>query len=196
MAKKTPKTAAGHKSPSQPRFDDKKYGKALFSATFDYNELSFARASETLGHGIRNVVTAAAFVALLALVVVLLVDEKPTVLVFVVFAVSLALVFATTRWDYLQMRYARRTTLAPTPPSEVRHVVVCEDSAHMENEAGPIGDFDLADLRTVRQNGDCVVAGFGEGRYIYVPRAALSENRFRELGRFLKTRLAAAGARG
>ena len=189
MAKKTPKTAAGHKSPSQPRFDDKKYGKALFSATFDYNELSF-------GHGIRNVVTAAAFVALLALVVVLLVDEKPTVLVFVVFAVSLALVFATTRWDYLQMRYARRTTLAPTPPSEVRHVVVCEDSAHMENEAGPIGDFDLADLRTVRQNGDCVVAGFGEGRYIYVPRAALSENRFRELGRFLKTRLAAAGARG
>lgn len=196
MAKKTPKTAAGRKSPSQPRFDDKKYGKALFSATFDYNELSFARASETLGHGIRNVVTAAAFVALLALVVVLLVDEKPTVLVFVVFAVSLALVFATTRWDYLQMRYARRTTLAPTPPSEVRHVVVCEDSAHMENEAGPIGDFDLADLRTVRQNGDCVVAGFGEGRYIYVPRAALSENRFRELGRFLKTRLPAAGARG
>ena len=192
MAKKTPKTAAGRKGPSQPRFDDKKYGKALFSATFDYNELSFARASETLGHGIRNVVTAAAFVALLALVVVLLVDEKPTVLVFVVFAVSLALVFATTRW----MRYARRTTLAPTPPSEVRHVVVCEDSAHMENEAGPIGDFDLADLRTVRQNGDCVVAGFCEGRYIYVPRAALSENRFRELGRFLKTRLAAAGARG
>ena len=138
---------------------------------------------------IRSVVTAAAFVALLALVVVLLVDNKPTALVFVTFGASLVLVFASTRWDRLQVFYARRTTLAAAPPSEQRHVAVCEDCVHVESEAGPIGDFDLSDLRTVRQNSDCIVAGFGDGRYSYVPRPALSENRFRELGRFLKGKL-------
>lgn len=195
MAKKASRANNGRKGSQQPRFDDKKYGKTLFSATFEYNELSFARAAETLGHGVRNALTAAAFVALLALIVVLLVDEKPTVLVAVVFVVSLALVYCTTRWDRLQIRYARRTTLELTPPAEVRHVAVCDDSVHVENEAGSIGDFALSELKTVRQNSDCVMAGFGSGRYAYVPRSALSENRYRELGRFLKERLA-GGARG
>ncbi|OUO58503.1 hypothetical protein [Olsenella sp. An270] len=189
MAKKASRTTSRDKGAAQSRFDDKKYGKVLFSATYDYNELEFARASETLGHGFRSVVTAAAFVALLALVVVLLVDNKPTALVFVTFGASLVLVFASTRWDRLQVFYARRTTLAAAPPSEQRHVAVCEDCVHVESEAGPIGDFDLSDLRTVRQNSDCIVAGFGDGRYAYVPRPALSENRFRELGRFLKGKL-------
>ena len=85
----------------------------------------------------------------------------------------------------LPVFYARRTTLAAAPPSEQRHVAVCEDCVHVESEAGPIGDFDLSDLRTVRYTDEHLVAGFGSRRYVYVPRRALSEGRYRKLAAFL-----------
>lgn len=184
------KATSARKREPQVRFDDTKYGRTLFSATFDYNELSFARASETLGHGYRKVLTGLAFLALLALVVVLLVDEKPTALVVVTFLVAFALVFAVSRWDRLQQAYARRTVLAPKAGVPTRHVAVCEDSVHLEDATGALGDYDLSELRSVSQNTDCLVASFGNGRYVYVPRAAMSENRFRLLGTFLKGKLA------
>lgn len=189
-SRKNAKATSARKREPLARFDDTKYGRTLFSATFDYNELSFARASETLGHGYRKVLTGLAFLALLALVVVLLVDEKPTALVVVTFLVAFALVFAVSRWDRLQQAYARRTVLAPKVGVPTRHVAVCEDSVHLEDATGALGDYDLSELRSVSQNTDCLVASFGNGRYVYVPRAAMSENRFRLLGTFLKGKLA------
>ena len=189
-SRKNAKTTGARKWEPQARFDDKKYGRVLFSATFDYNELSFARASETLGHGYRKILTGVAFLALLALVVVLLVDEKPTVLLVATFLVAFALVFAVSRWDRLQQTYARRTVLAPDADAPTRHVAVCEDGVHVEDTSGSLGDYDLSDLRSVSQNTDCVVASFGDGRYVYIPRSAMSENRFRLLGTFLKGKVA------
>ena len=52
MAKKSAKSAArrrdGEKGIEPFRFDDSKYGHTLFSASFDYGELNFARAAEML----------------------------------------------------------------------------------------------------------------------------------------------------
>ena len=188
-ARKGARATAARQGAEPARFDDRRFGKPLFAATFECNELALTRGAETIGHRMRGALTAASFVALLALVIVTLVDDRAMVLMIAVFAVSLALVIATSRWDRLQRAYARHTTLAALSDSEACHVVVCEDSVHVENEDGPIGDFALSDLRTVHQNADCVVAGFGRRRYVYVPRMAMSENRFRELGRFLKERL-------
>ena len=50
-SRRNAKATSAPKREPQIRFDDTKYGRPLDSATFDYNELSFARASETLGHG-------------------------------------------------------------------------------------------------------------------------------------------------
>ncbi|MBM6676953.1 hypothetical protein H6A07_09425 [Olsenella uli] len=189
MAKRNTRAAA-RKDAAQPRFDDKKYEGVLFSATYECNELALARASETLGQRLKTGLTAASFVSLLLMLVSLLVDNEATPFVIVLFLVSLVLVYGTTRWDRLQLAYARRTVLAPVASGEQRHVAVCEGGVHVENEAGPLLDLDYSDLRFVRQNGDCVVAGFGQRRYVYVPRSAMSENRFRDLGRFLTSKLA------
>lgn len=187
MAKKSGKSAARRKDDARA-FDDKKYGHALFSATFEYGELAFARAAEQLGLRLKSALTAASFASLVALILVILIDESFLVLIGIIFVLSLVLVFATSRWTDIQLRYARRTTLASPALSERRHVVVCEDAVHVENEAGELGSYDLSELRVVHATGDFVVAGFGHGRYVYVPRVALSENRFHELVRFFDSR--------
>ncbi|HIZ45948.1 MAG TPA: hypothetical protein IAA19_02880 [Candidatus Olsenella pullistercoris] len=188
MAKKSGKQVARRKDAARVAFDDKKYGHALFSATFEYSELTFARASEQLGLRLRSALTAASFASLVGLILVILIDESLVVLVGVLFVISLALVFTTSRWGDIQLRYARTTTLAAPATAERRHVVVCEDAVHVENEEGELGSYNLSDLRVVHATGEFVVAGFGHGRYAYVPRSALSENRFHELVRFLDGR--------
>ena len=65
------------------------------------------------------------------------------------------------------------------------HVVACDDALHLEDTHGTKMRFDYADLRVVYPTSEFVVAGFGGKRYVYVPRSALSEGRFRELVRIL-----------
>lgn len=185
MAKKSTKPAARRREAERAAFDDKKYGRTLFSATFEYNELAMTRASELLGLGVKNVLTGVAFVTLLALILVILIDDTLVVLVGALFVVSIALVMATSRWSWFQLRYARTTTLAAPATSERRHVAVADDAVHVENEDGELGCYSLSDLRVVHSTSEFLVADFGERRYVYVPRSALSENRYRDLVRFL-----------
>lgn len=185
MAKKSTKPVARRREAERAAFNDKQYGRTLFSATFDYNELTMARAAEQLGITTKNVLTVAAFVVLASMILVILIDESLVALVGVLFVLSIALVFVTGRWSWFQLRYARSTSLAAPATSERRHVAITEDCVHVVSEQGEIGAYNLSDLRVVHSTGDLVVAGFGEGRYACVPRSALSENRFRELVRFL-----------
>ena len=69
------------------------------------------------------------------------------------------------------------------------HVVACDDALHLEDTHGTKMRFDYADLRVVYPTSEFVVAGFGGKRYVYVPRSALSEGRFRELVRILDAHL-------
>ena len=122
MAKKSTRPVARRKDADRVTFDDKKYGHTLFSATFEYNELTLARSAELLGLGLKNV---------------------------------------------------------------RRHVAVTDDAVHVENEDGELGCYSLSELRVVHSTSEFLVADFGEKRYVYVPRSALSENRYRDLVRFL-----------
>ena len=185
MAKKSTKPAARRQAAGGAAFDDKKYGRTLFSATFDYSELTLARAAELLGNGVKNALTGCAFATLLAMIIVILVDDSLFVLVGILFVASFALIMVTSRWSSLQVRYARTTTLAAPASAERRHVAVGEKSVHVENEAGELGCYDLSDLRAVHSTSEFLVADFGQKRYVYVPRSALSENRYRDLVRFL-----------
>ena len=185
MAKKSTKPVARRKDADRVTFDDKKYGHTLFSATFEYNELTLARSAELLGLGLKNVLTGLSFAALLSLILVILVDGSMVVLVGTLFVVSVALVMMTSRWNWFQLRYARTTTLAAPATSERRHVAVTDDAVHVENEDGELGCYSLSELRVVHSTSEFLVADFGEKRYVYVPRGALSENRYRDLVRFL-----------
>ena len=192
MAKRNAKAAArrreAEKNADQLRFDDAKYGRPLFSATFDYNELSFSRAANMLAPRVEPVAKLASVVPLLGIVFSALAFKDNNPLLYVCFVVAMVFLVVSSNWSQVLQGYARRTTLAPAPGGERRHVVVTDDAVHMENEQGALGSYDLSDLRVVHRNDECVVAGFGARRYAYVPRSALSEGRFRELGRFLEER--------
>ena len=117
MAKKSGKQVARRKDAARVAFDDKKYGHALFSATFEYSELTLARASEQLGLRLRSALTAASFASLVGLILVILIDESLVVLVGVLFVISLALVFTTSRWGTFSCATRARPPSPPRPPS-------------------------------------------------------------------------------
>lgn len=195
MAKKSAaakrRERARERSAEKHRFDDSKYDGVLFSATYDYNELLFSRAAETLGPRLGVAVRACAFISLAAMIILIMIFDTATLPVVIALVASLVFVWATTNWGRLQTTYARkRTTLAVAPGGEQRHVAITANEVHVENEQGPLGDYNLSDLSVAHQNGDCTVMGFGGGRYAFVPSSALSEGRYHDLGRLLDERLA------
>lgn len=172
--------------PSGPKFDDDAYEDVRFSATFDYGELSLTRAAAQLAPRSKTATTGVAFVCLAGMVAVLMISEDNLVWALVFMVPALVALNAVTNWHKLQLRYARKTTLGAADGIGRHHVVVCEDAVHTQVEGGAVTSYSLSELRAVYDTEDCVVAGFGSKRYVYVPRAALSENRFRDLVRFLR----------
>lgn len=189
MAKKS---ATSRKSAAPSIFDEKKFRSPRIQATFDYNELSLVRASNQLWQTGKNVMLGVAMVSLVGIISYILLGGEdnmaPAIGMLVVAVVSSA---AVTRWDRVQLRYARKTTLGFEGTGERRRVTVTDDTVHMETSNGAEVSYPLSSLREVYVTEDSVTAGFGKGCYVYVPRAALSENRFRELGRIFKEARAA-----
>lgn len=175
----------------QRKFDDSQYDDVRFTATFEYNELSLARAASWICPRGKYVTLGVAFVSLLLLVGMLYIDQGLLVPAMVPLAVSLVASSLNSRWSKVQLRYANGTSLAldETHAPQTRHVVVCGDAVHVEIEGGEKATYPLADLKVVHSNLDSIFAGFGDKRYVYIPRTAMSEGRFRELTRFLEERL-------
>lgn len=169
-------------------FAGTRYDNERVSATFDYNELCFARAAELLGPRLRSAVNVGQFVMLLALIFVAIMLGNAVPLLVTLFIVAVALLYVYQNWSKLQLRYARTTNLAQGG-AQRRRVVVCDDAIHLEDAQGGTEDFDLSDLRHVHDSPDSILACFAGHRYVYVPRSALSENRFRDLARFLREKL-------
>ena len=129
----------------------------------------------------------------------LMTDSQPAVLVCAVMkhseATSTSSMIGRQKWNFLSTptrlnssacaKIETNSTLAAPASAERRHVAVGEKSVHVENEAGELGCYDLSDLRAVHSTSEFLVADFGQKRYVYVPRSALSENRYRDLVRFL-----------
>lgn len=184
------KSSASKRRADQPAFDDHAYENVRFTATFDYNELALERAAAVLAPRAQRGVQVAEGAALLAIVVVALLfgTEGTTVPLVALFVVALVLVYVANRWTDLRLSYARHGSLKPAAGGERMHVVVCDDAVHVQSDKRPVQDLPLAGLRAVYDNMDYLVAGFGQHAYVYVPRSALSENRFRELVRFLHER--------
>ena len=170
-------------------FANKSYEGEHFSATFEYNELCLVRAAELMAPRLKNVLLAANFVALLAIIFVAIVAEGFVALIVVLFIISVGLYYAVHNWSKLQLRYARSTNLLPRPGVTRYRVVVCNDAVHAEDDQGGEESFDLASLAHVNANSESILACFGEKRYVYIPRSALSETRFRELTHFLDEKI-------
>lgn len=183
MAKKS---AARRKPAAEGTFDDKKFPGARIQATFDYNELSLIRAANQLGQRGKNVALAVAFVSLATVILVLLFDQSNLAPALVILAISVVSSSVATRWDKVQLRYARKTSLGFEGSGDRRRVTLTDDALHLETSNGTEASYPLSELRFVHATDDSVTAGFAKGCYVYVPRSALSENRFKELVRILK----------
>lgn len=184
------KSSAASRRADQSAFDDHAYENVRFTATFDYNELALERAAAALAPRAQRGVQVAEGAALLAIVIVALLfgTEGTTVPLVALFVVALVLVYVANRWSDLRLRHARRGTLEPAAGGERMHVVVCDDAVHVQSDKRPVQDLPLSNLRVVYGTSDYLVAGFDSHAYVYVPRSALSESRFRDLTRFLNER--------
>lgn len=185
MAKKSPIRRKEGKD-DRELFDDKSYEGTLFSATFDYNELCLMRAAEHLAPRLKNVLTIANMGLLILLILLaLMLGNDAWLLLIVIFLITAVLLYVTQNWSKVQANYARRTSLDPACLGGRMRVTVCEDAVHVQDETGREAIFALSDLRTVYSNSDFLLAGFSGRRYAYIPRSAMSENRFRDVVRFL-----------
>lgn len=182
MAKKT----AVRRRDESVEFDDSAYENVRVSVTYDYNELTFARAAERLAPRGRQILTIANFVSLVVLVFCAWQLREQTVLLFCAAVVAFVVLYMWGNWNKLQLRYAKRTSLGLSGTSERRHVVVCDDAVHVQSSSGASATYSVSDLRTVSSTDEHLVAGFGSRRYVYVPRRATSEGRYRELVRFFE----------
>ena len=187
MAKKSP--ARRRDASAQSLFDDSKYEGVRVSATFEQNELTLSRASEQLAPRLKKSMTFLNLAALVMLVGAAFVLPDVTALLVALFLVSMAATYVTYNWGKVTLRYARTTTLSPTAFQGSVHVAACDDALHVEDAHGARMDLKYADLRVVYPTAEFVLAGFGSERYVYVPRSALSEGRFRELIRILNSHL-------
>ena len=183
MAKKS--AARRREQSAQSLFDDSKYEGVRVSATFEYNELSLSRAAEQLAPRLKSSMVFLNLASLLALVASAVLLPDLSALLIALFVVAVIIMYVQYNWNKLAASYARTTTLDPAAHEGSVHVVACDDALHLEDAGGTQEHYDYADLRVVYPTSEFVVAGFGKKRYVYVPRSALSEGRFRELVRLL-----------
>lgn len=170
------------------QYDDRKYEGLRYSLTYDYDEYSYTHACSLVLEQGSNVCIGVAIVTLIILVVLLVVDETaivPAVVLLVICAVASALGGT---WRSIQMRYANGTSLAQKGPEDRRHVVVCEDAIHVEYADGSEDHYELAKLKYVRSAVDYCIICFEDKGFVFVPRSAMSVNRFRNLVRELQER--------
>ena len=170
-------------------FANNKYADERIAATFDYNELCLARASELLAPRLRAGLTVATFAALLGVIFIASVARDQLVLLVILFFAAFALLQAMQNVSKLKLRFARSTNLSPEAASPRYRAVICGDAVHLENSEGGVEDFSLIDLRRVHESPDSILACFTDKRYVYLPRSAFSEGRFRETSRILNESL-------
>lgn len=178
------KTAARPKDEAN-EFDDSAYENVLVSATFDYNQASYAHAALLLAPRAKQRLTFASLTSLILMLFCAWNFRDNQVLLYTTAGLAILILFVWSNWERLQGRYARSSTLGLAGGPERRHVVVCDDAVHVQSSTGASDTFPLSDLRTVRYTDEHLVAGFGSRRYVYVPRRALSEGRYRKLATFL-----------
>lgn len=182
MAKKS----AVRRRSEQSEFSDDAFENVRASMTYDYNELVLARAAERIHPRTKQYLTFVNLASLLILVFCAWNFRDNNALLIVLAVIAFALLYVWANWNTIQLRLARRGSLALEDPNERRHVVVCDDAVHVQTNLGSSTTYPLSDLKWVSATDECLLASFGRRRYVYIPRRCLSENRYRDLIRFLE----------
>ncbi len=185
MAKKHKTRRKASAEGKLPTFDDSMYDNVRYSMTFEYGEVGLTRASELLAPRARGFILAASFVFLVILIILALTMQDNYPLLILVFVIAFCLLQAFSNISFLRLNYVRASTIDPDLYDGIIHVVVDEDTVHVRDTRDVGEDYALADLKHVSANADGILARFGRRRYVFIPRGALSEGRYRSLGQLL-----------
>ena len=164
---------------------DEKYGKPLFSLTYDMHEYELARAANLYGPDrMKDIFNGAAILslALLILALVTMGDNIPLTMILLVIAVVTSSI--TTNWSRFATFLARKSTLGLVGEDNRHHIVVTEDKVVEEGPDDRVVEYPLSELKHFRSSNEATVVDFGEKRCVYIPRAPMSEGRYQALIRF------------
>ncbi len=165
---------------------DKRYGKPLFSLSYDMNEYELARAANLYGPDrMKDLFNGVAILslALLIFALVSMVDNIALTISLLVIAVVTSSI--TTNWSRFATFLARKSTLGLVGENNRHHIVVTEDKVVDEGPDDRVAEYPLSKLKHSRSSNEATVVNFGSKRYVYIPRAPMSEGRYQALIRFL-----------
>lgn len=182
--------AAGRKTASnrgKARRDDGKYGEVLYSFSYEMDDLNYFNAAGLVGSNRMQQILTGSSMALLLLIIGSLYDrEHPlypvTIAAFVLF---LVLNVIGQNWTRIRDRYVSASSLTQLGSPE-RHVVVTTEAMIVEGPDDAASSYPLSELKKLAEDSDGALAKFGKRRYVYIPRKALSETRYRNLTKMLQ----------
>ena len=175
---------------------DEKYGKPLFSLTYDMNEYELSRAANLYGPDrMKDLFSGAAILSLALLILVLATMGDNIALIMVLLVIAVVMSSITTNWSRFATFLARKSTLGLMGGDNRHHIVVTEDKVVEEGPDDRVAEYPLSELKHSRSSNEATVADFGGKRCVYIPRAPMSEGRYQALVRFLLDRNPKRGRR-
>ncbi len=186
MAKKPSAKArkANEEAVRQSKLDER-YGKPLFSLTYEMNEYELARAANLYGPDrMKDIFNGAAILSLALLILVLVTMRDNIVLDIILLVIAVIASSITTSWSRFVTFLARKSTLGLVGESNRHHIVVTEDRVVDEGPDDRVAVYPLSELKHSRSSDEATVADFGDKRCVYIPRAPMREGRYQALVRF------------
>ncbi|MGI6231192.1 MAG: hypothetical protein ACOYJL_09900 [Tractidigestivibacter sp.] len=189
MSKKQSSKAKAAEEARQEK-SDRKYGTPLFSLTYEMNELEFSRAATLVySDRIKDALTAVSIVSIVLMIMSIIQNPDDLFLAMIFVVLSVVATAVSSSWPSITANRARNTSLGLVGENNRRHVVVTADKVVEEGPDDRVEEIPISDLSAFRWNDDFCVAAFSKKRFIYVPRSAMSEGRYRNLLRYFQEKL-------
>lgn len=185
MAKATTKKTASNRG--KARHDDERYGEVLYSFSYEMDDLNYFNAAGLVGSNrIQQIVAGSSMVLLLLIIGSLYDRERPLYRVAITaFILFIVLSIVGQNWTKIRDRYVSKSSLAQIGNPD-RHVIVTAETMVVEGPDDTVSSYPLSEFKKLAEDSDGALAKFGKRRYVYIPRKALSETRFRNLAKMLQ----------
>ena len=171
----------------KPKRDDEKYGDVQYSFSYDMDDLNFYNATCLIGSGRLQQFFPPIGMILLLIIILSLYDREHPIypLAVAAFISFIALSTVINKWTTIRNWYVAKTTLGQLGSPE-RHVVVTADTITQEGPDDTVATYPLSEIRRVAEDDDGALVKLGKGRYVYIPRKALSDSRYNALVKMLR----------
>lgn len=167
--------------------DQAKYGKVLFSTTYDVDVEITKNAAPLYGspHS-SDIAVAMTALGILGLGLYLAVEIHNIVLLIASLILAVSGSMATRNWENVQAWALMGSNLGASEDDVRRHLVVTPTQIIIEGPGAETSRYELSGMRRVRHDANGCLASFGRGKVAYFPASKMSVERLRALEQFLE----------